>query len=283
MKEDFNSAINILKKIVNHKDASDLFFQLLGNSYDLQGKSSDAFKAYDEGLEKFPNSGIINLIKGNAFGNIKDYDNALVQYENSINVDPEFPSNYYRAAILYCNSSEEIWGMMYGEIFINLEPNTKRTTEISKLLYDTYKSEINFIGDTSVTVSFSKNISINADDLADPANFKLPFPMIYEQTLLMAAISEETINLNTLNKIRTKYLNLYYENEHNLTHPNTLFNYKKKVEEAGHLEAYNYFILHNGDVELFERWMATNSEKWDKFENWFMKNRMIVNNSNKNF
>lgn len=154
LKRDYKNTIKILEKIKDRKDVFERLFQLLGNSYDILGKTEKAFEAYNEGLLIFPNSGMIYLEKGNVYLNKNEYNKALKLYEKGIEVDPDFPSNYYRAALLYCNSTEEVWGMIYGEIFMNLERNSKRTAEISKILYDTYKSQITFSSDTSLTVSF---------------------------------------------------------------------------------------------------------------------------------
>ena len=119
-REDYKGAIKILEKIKNHKDVLDRLYQLLGNSYDFLGNSDKAFEVYDEGLKIFPNSGMIYLEKGNVYWSKKEYKKALSFYEKGIQVDPKFPSNYYRAARIYCSSSEEIWGIIYGEIFMNL-------------------------------------------------------------------------------------------------------------------------------------------------------------------
>ena len=76
----------------------------------------------------------------------------MTYFEKGIEVNPMFASNYFRAAKIYCNSSEEVWGMIYGEIFINLERTNDRTFKISKLLFDTYKSEITFTSETATLV-----------------------------------------------------------------------------------------------------------------------------------
>ncbi|MFH2095531.1 MAG: tetratricopeptide repeat protein, partial [Bacteroidota bacterium] len=120
MKADYKTAAKILEKIRTYNDISDRLFQLLGNSYDIMGETDKAFDAYNAGLEIFPNSGCIYLEIGNVYWNRKEYGKALPYYEKGIEVQPEFPSNYYRAARLYCSSTEEVWGMIYGEIFMNL-------------------------------------------------------------------------------------------------------------------------------------------------------------------
>jgi len=283
LKEDYEGAIKILKKIINHKDASPLFFQLLGNSYSLSGNSAKAFQTYEAGLKRFPNSGILYLEKGNVHWMKEEFDKALTFYERGIKADPSFPSNYYRAAIIYLNSTEEVWGMIYGEIFMNLERNTQRTADMSRWLYETYRSEIN-IGNNTISVSFSRNAIINADNFSESNELRLPFGVgIYEPTLLISLLSENTINIHTLNRIRTNFIENYFKLGHDKTHPNILFSYKKQIKEAGHLEAYNYWILMKGDEDGFLDWYYENEEKWNNFVEWFLENPLVIDETNKFF
>lgn len=282
LKENYKTAIKTLETIINNKDANERFFQLLGNSYDIIGKTEKAFEVYDNGLKLFPNSGILNLEKGNVYWNKKKYGEALPFYEKGIEVDPQFPSNYYRATLIYCASTEEVWGMIYGEIFMNLERNSKRTIEISKLLYDTYKKEIQFSSDTSFSVSFSQNASININDLKDPSKLRLPFGVgVYEPTLMFSMLSTKSIDINSLNDIRNNFVDNYYKNNHDKNYPIVLFDYQKKIKDAGHFEAYNYWILMKGDEDGFDKWHKSNKEKWDAFVKWFTENELIINDSNK--
>ena len=284
LKEDYKEAIKVLEKIISRKDVTERAFQLLGNSYDLVGKSDKAFAVYDAGLKKFPKSGMMYLEKGNVHLGKQEYDKALSYYEKGIEIEPEFSSNYYRATILYCNSTEEIWGMIYGEIFMNLERNSKRTAEISKLLYDTYKSEIKFTSDTSFSVSFSQNAFIDAKSLKNPSKMTLPFGVgVYEPTLMFSILGQKTINMETLNTIRSTFIDNYFKNGHDKTYPNALFSYQKKVKDAGHIEAYNHWILMKGDEDGFEKWHSENEEKWDNFVKWFTDNGLKIDEKNKFF
>ena len=281
IKKDYSGAIKILKEVETHKDITERFYQLLGNSYDILGKTKKAFEVYDTGLEKFPNSGMIYLEKGNVYWGKEEFDKALPFYEKGIELDPAFPSNYYRATLIYLSTTEEVWGMIYGEIFMNIERNSKRTSKISKLLFDTYESQIKFTSDTSFSVSFSQNAQININDL-DNKNFRLPFGIgVYEPTLMMSMINEKTINQNSLYRIRENFINSYFDNKRNKDYPNILFDYQKKVIETGHFEAYSHWILMKGDEDGFDEWYKNNKEKWEAFIAWFTDNGMKINKSNK--
>jgi tetratricopeptide (TPR) repeat protein len=282
LKKDYNGALKILEKNKNHKDVSERFFQLFGNSYDMSGNSEKALETYEAGLKIFPNSGSLNLEKGNVYWGKEEYEKALPFYEKGIKVDPDFPSNYYRAAILYCCSNEEVWGMIYGEIFMNLEPGSKRTMEISKLLYDTYKREIKFTSDTTFSVSFSKEIDIKVEDASEPGKMKMPFGnFVYEPTLSLALINEKSININSLDRIRTKFVELYFKNGSDKKYPNILFDYQKKLLDEGYLECYNHWLLMKGVEDAFGDWYDLNKDKWDEFMKWFPKNKFKVDKSNR--
>ncbi len=281
LQKDYKTAIRFLEKLTSRKDVIPAVFQLLGNSYDYLEQPDKALDVYDAGLRKFPNSGLLHLEKGNVYWIKKDYAKALPFYEKGIEVDPRFPSNYYRAARIYCASSNEIWGMLYGEIFMNLERNSKRTAEISELLFDTYKKEIKFTSDTSMTVSFCQQMTMDVSALKDPNKIKLPYCFIYEPTLLLALDMEKKIDLASLNRTRTRFLEAYFKQGFNKTYPNVLFDYQQKIKDAGHFDAYNTWLLQMGDQEAFEKWRGDNESKWEDFIKWFADNQLKVDNNNR--
>lgn len=282
LNENYTEVIKILQTYSNHKEVTDQLFQLLGNSYDIIGNSEKAFESYDAGLKKFPNSGKLYLEKGNVHWNKKEYIKALPYYEKGIEVDPRFPSNYYRASLIYCSSSEEVWGMIYGEIFMNLERNSKRTEEISKLLYDTYKSQIQITSDTSISVSFSQIDNIDINDFKNKRKLKLPFGSgVYEPTLLLSLLFNKSLDINSLDIVRRNFIIQYYKMGYDKVYPNVLFSYQKKVKEAGHIESYNHWILMKGDTESFNKWKIENKVMWNNFIEWFADNQIEINNTNK--
>lgn len=281
-KKDHKKAIKVLNSLLNHKDVTDRVFQLLGNAYDDLGKSDKAFDTYEAGLTQFPNSGNIYLELGILQMRKKEYSNALYYLEKGIEVEPSFPSNYYWASVIYQSSPEEVWGMIYGEIFMNLERNSKRTANMSGLLYNTYKSEIKFTSDSSITVSFSKNADLNSRLLLDSGVLKLPFGIgIYEPTLMFSMLGVKSIDIHSLDKIRSNFVENYFKNGHDKTHPNVLFSYQKQIKDAGHMEAYNHWILMKGNEDGFEEWKSANKEKWDNFITWFSNNKIQIDDTNK--
>ncbi|WP_343688417.1 tetratricopeptide repeat protein [Chitinophaga sp.] len=279
MQADYNAAVDILKKLVKRKDINSRVYQLLGNAYDLGGRRDKALDAYEKGLKVFPAAGNLYLERGVMEMNVKDYNKALTYFEKGIEVDPMFPSNYYWAARIFLNTQEEVWGMLYGEIFLNLERGSKRTDEISRQLYLTYKGEIRFKDDTAVTVSFCKQAEVSA--LPD-GKLRLPYGMaVYEPVLLMSLAGEQFISLPSLNRIRTRFVENYQKMPLAKKSPVVLFDYQQQVKDAGYMEAYNYWILAEGDEKQFEEWRGEHKKEWEEFLQWFRKHPLQITQENK--
>ncbi len=282
-KEDYKKSIKILKSIKNEKGVSERYYQLLGNSYDMMGNSKKALKTYDNGLKKFPNSGKMYLEKGNVYLGKKEYEQALAFYEQGIQAEPEFPSNYYRATLLYCSSSEKIWGVIYGEIFMNLERNSKRTVEISELLYNTYKKAIRIDSDTSGSLNLSRNFILAVNTKSKNV---VPFSMAYELTMCIGLplgkmTKDKTELIASLTAMRTTFITNWWLKNSNVTYPNALIDYQKLLMDKGCFEAYNYWLLMKGDEDESDAWIGKNKEKWDEFVKWYTNNPMKINESNK--
>lgn len=273
MKEDYNKAIVIYERVTKLKNITDQCYQMLGNAYDMNKQRDKAIEAYSRGLEEFPQSGRLYLELGNVHKD--DFNKALEYYEKGIGVDPKYPSNYYWATKIFCNTRDEMWGMIYGEIFMNIERGSKRTEEISKLLFDTYLSQIQFKSDSSFSVSFCQNAIVYSDKKK-----ALPFGMVYEPSLSFAIIGEDTITLYTLNKIRDKFISFYEERGFFKTHPNVLFDWHKKLIKENQFESYNYWLLMQGAPDEFAAWRNSNQTKFEIFINWFKSNPMPIDEKN---
>lgn len=279
-KEDYKQSIKILKKLLKRDDVYDQVYQLLGNSYSLSGKAKKAIATYEKGLSLFPASGPLHLERGTMELKEDRLDKALYFYEKGIAVQPTFASNYFWTSRIYALAThEEVWGMIYGEIFMNLEFATERTYATGELLFNTYQNEITLTNDSQASVSFSRN-QLNIDEIKIKVKGKeptLPFPLkVYEPLMLLSVLGETEINLASLNRIRAKFLSSYFENGFNDEYPNILFEFQKEILDAGHFEAYNYWLLGPGDEEAFDQWRTENEEDWAAFVEWFSDNDLEI-------
>ncbi|MCB9018614.1 MAG: hypothetical protein WCU80_01845 [Paludibacteraceae bacterium] len=270
LKNDYLKAASFFEKAVIREGATDQCFQMLGNAYFLGGKKAQAEDAYFRGLKMFPNSGRLYLGLGGV--NQDDWVRALDFYEQGVKVDPAYALNYYWLAKIFCNSTEKIWGLLYGEMFMNLDKNSKQSDEISKLLYDTYRSGI-IVGKDTVVVDFCRN------SLTYPNENKkeiLPLSMVYEPCMARAVRLGSKMDLASLNETRGVFIRCYYQENYQISHPCILFDWHKSLMDNGYFECYNYWLLRKGDSADFAIWYAVHEERYGQFLKWLSENSLQV-------
>lgn len=269
MKE-YQKTIEILDPLTKEPDCPADVYQLLGNSYDEAGNESMAIVTYDKGFEKHPKAGCLFLERGNIAYKRSNFIGSLFYYEKGIEQDPSFASNYYRASQIFLSSSEEVWGIMYGEIFMNLERGSVRSQEISKKLYDTYHSEITF-NVNQISVNFNDPTIVYSDSKTRPNLF----PENYENALLKACYGKTNITLNSLIDIRKRFIPIFQRESP--TFKNVLFDYHKQLIDLGFFDAYNYWLFGYGNTNEAGIWISQNKALFDRFMAWFNENPFPIN------
>lgn len=271
-----DQSISILKKLVKHDDATDRYYQLLGQCQMMENQIDKAITTYEKGLKQFPGSGRLYLELGHVKYHSEDHDAALSFYEQGIDVEPTFASNYYWATRLYLDSPESVWGMLYGELFMNLERNSPRTAEVSQWLYECYQKNIEIKDNGAVALDFSQQtvLSFHQDQ-------RMAFGIaVYEPTMLAAYEPTDQLDLESIAKIRYNFVQRYFESGHYQTHPIVLFQYQKEVIAAGHMAAYSRWILMKGDEVGFNTWHRKHQDEWTAFVSWFREHPIQINDQN---
>jgi hypothetical protein len=162
---------------------------------------------------------------------------------------------------------------------MNLERTTDRNQEMSRYIGATYYNQIEFSGDSLVFGGLCSEVSMQTGKDSVNKNFEFD-RQVYQPLLLYSLKDIKEINLHTLHILRSQFLENYFEMDLDEEYPIVLFTYQKKVKEAGHLEAYNYWTLREGNPMEFEEWRQSNLEKLNRFIEWYAANPMIVNQRN---
>jgi tetratricopeptide (TPR) repeat protein len=289
LQKDYEYVVKNLTELIRHERATDVFYQLLGNSHDILKAPQKAIEVYEAGLKRFPKSGPLHLERGLMSMMAKDYDAAVGYWEKGIEADPRFPSNYYWAAKLYCNSSERIWGVLYGEIFMNLEMGTNRSDEISRLLYDTYRASITLRGESGAGIDFAPNVSrIDPGKIDD---FKVPFHLRFGTAMSVATgvtvagtkegrTADTGISIGYLHRIRSEFIPAWDQFNGNDSFPVALFDWHREMIKNKHFETYNYWLFSRGNSEETDEWMNTNAEKVKAFADWVEEHPLEITSEN---
>lgn len=280
LQKEYSSAVKILNKVKKYKGINSQVYQMLGNCYSYLGNPQKAIKEYEAGIKKFPKAGNLHLEKGNIFLMQEDYNKAIVNYKNGIVAEPMYPSNYYRLALLYLSSNNKLNGLIYGELFLNIERTTARTQEMSELLYQTYESSISFgEKEGSVTLDFCK-VTLFVDDL-EKGNFDLPLCAPFGKNFILATIGQSEVSLGSLSQMRSRFIDNFFLGDQK-EYPNVLFEYHKKMIDNGVFEAYNHYLLQIGAPKQFEQWLETNEQQYDAFVEWYTQEENVIKITRKN-
>lgn len=267
------------EKLLKSSEASPLVYQLVGNAYDILGKVDKSRSTYEKGLKRFPNSGPLYLEIGNTYLHQSAYNEAVENYNKGIDVDPDFASNYYRAAEIFFQVDKlKVWGLAYAETEILLNPNSSERNSVMALairncLTDNVKIDLN-----ADSVSAKVTLVPERDIIGNPDNgkFYLGFPGVYEGCLSAGAKTfwyerkPFTGSIADLAELRRIAVEAYFAATDNL-YGNSMYllPFQKKIIDAGHWEAYNYFLFSSVQNEEFEAWYSENESKLDAFIDWF--------------
>jgi tetratricopeptide (TPR) repeat protein len=290
LEKDYPSALAIYRKLESAKGVDDLTYQMEGNTLDMMGKSDEAIATYERGLALFPKSGRLCLERGMMSQRKEEYHKALTFYERGIDVEPTFPSNYYRASFILMNSSEPVWGLVYGEIMINLLPESDRAKGLSRALYECYKQNIVYDKKTKSCQlnKLTENKTICMDSIS--GRLFVPFPLAFVLTLedgVEEVTKKDTcITVSALAKMRECQVKVYFGQtkegfDMGKIFHNVLFDYLKKVKDAGHLEAYNMWLFSQANTGEFNLWASQHEKEYMAFKRWIEVNPLVVNADNR--
>ena len=281
-KKQYPEAISNLEAFIKSGNANSNTYKLLGNCYELKGERLKAIETYRLGLKAFPNSGEMLMEMGLVEMFNKNYKIALEYFEKGIKTDPSYASNYYWAAKLYNQSSEKVWVMVYGEMFMNIERNTDRTIDMGMLLFDLYKDAFVNKPDTAKYLQLTQmwlKAEAKSGTLIKPKATRT-----FEQTFT-ECMSQNTIqknfNLGVLANYRNNFLTDWFNENRQKAFPNALFAYLKKMKDEGKFEMYNYWLFQEGDQQFMATWYEKNQAKFTEFLAWFSDNPMKVDSENK--
>ena len=256
MQRDNNKALEIIKPVIDKDEADDQCYQIAGNIYLQLGLTAECDKLYRKGIQKFPESGALYNDLGVLLWEQKDYT-AIKQWEKGIETDPNYSKNYYNASRYYNFTKDKIWSILYGEIFVNLDPLNTHTTEIKSILLENYKA---LFADVDITKE-------NKD--------KNKFATAFIETMnKQSSLAATGINAETLTMIRTRFILDWYK-DYASKFPFKLFDLQKQLLQEGMFDAYNQWIF--GSVQnlpAYQNWTITHSTDYNEFTR-FQKGRIF--------
>ncbi|MEP7254502.1 MAG: tetratricopeptide repeat protein [Ferruginibacter sp.] len=254
--KEYVKAIDVLKPLLDRNDADDQCFQIAGDSYWAIDQPKDCEKVYKKGIKKLPNSGVLYNELGQLLWTQKDFS-AIKQWEKGIEMDPGFAKNYFNACKYYYFTTDKVWSIIYGEIFLNIDPLNASSPEIKNILLEGYKKlfadadlEKNNTDKNSFTIAFLKTMN------------------------KQSSVATAGINAETLTMIRTRFILDWYAN-YAAKFPFKLFELQRQLLQGGMFDAYNQWIFATAqNLPAYQNWTTTHSQEYNELTR-FQKSRIF--------
>lgn len=224
------------EKVINsilEKDRGDEgTYQIAANIQAAYQRPRAAEKVLNQGLKKFPNSGLLYHEMGLLNEGQKWPADALKSWLKGIEVDPAYRVNYYEAAKSYLGTADFAWTIIYAEIFVNLERVTPRADEARKMLVTAYK-RLYQRPDPANLPEFGKSKK------EKPTGF---ITLLQQSLLQQAAVMTDGVTVENLIMARVRFLN-QWQKTYARRYPFVLFNYWDNLLRQGYFDAYNQWLF----------------------------------------
>ncbi|TAD84714.1 MAG: tetratricopeptide repeat protein [Bacteroidetes bacterium] len=254
----YRAAADILNPLVERPDADEQVFQMacLVQRGLLDFKETD--RLYKLALKKFPRSGLLHAEYGDLL-EAKDpgLGKGIVFWEKGIELDPTYPGNYYYAAKYHNGGTGQVWSLLYGEIFVNLESYTARTTEIKNLLLAGYKR---------IYIGGMQNLKgKNAFENAVIAEWR------QSENMASSGIDPEL-----LTAIRTRFVLGWFANDKAMPkYAFRLFSHHQELLKQGFFNAYNQWLFGPAaNMSAYQTWTTNHPAEQTEFTK-YQRNRLF--------
>jgi tetratricopeptide (TPR) repeat protein len=240
--KDYRKALEVLDPLLDRDDVDDQCFQIAGDSYIALQDFKEAESTYRKGIKKLPNSGALYNELGKILWMKNDFG-AIKQWEKGIEKDPGFAGNYYNASKYYYFTTDKVWSLLYGEIFINIDPKSSYTPEIKNILLEGYKK---LFADADLEKNKEKN------------SFSTAFLRSMNKQSALAAAG---INAQTLTMIRTRFI-LDWDANYAGKFPFKLFDLQRQYIQEGLFDAYNQWVFATAqNLPAYQAWTNAHTEE----------------------
>ncbi len=240
-------ALEVIKPILDNSNADDQCYQIAGNIYRQLEDRKELEKLYKKGLKRFPASGPLYNEAGEFYFADKKYNDAVKNWEKGILVDPSYSRNYYNAARYYFLTTDKIWSIIYGEMFVNMEPNGSKTTEMKQVLLNSYKKL--FAPPGISKAAYAKN------------NFIKTYLEVLNR---QAAKAAGGITPETLTQIRKGFITDWFATANRPAF--RLFEHQQQLINEGMFDAYNQWMFGTvANPDAYANWVKLHTAEYNSF------------------
>ena len=259
LEKEFEKALQIIQPITDSSGSgNDQSFQIAGSIYLGLRRYAACEELYKRGLSFFPDNGALNNEMGELLF-MQNRSDCIQYWEKGIEKDPSYAKNYYNATKFYSNHNEYLWSLIYGEIYVNIDPYGSKTAEIKDIILKSYQNLFNDL----LANGFKK----------DKNNFSEKVISIFFKQKTNAV---NGLSVNSLTMIRTGFILDWYDVKPE-KYPFHLFEFQRQLLRDGLFEAYNQWLFGTTDnLSAFQSWTQLHNQEYTELTKFLKSNLFKV-------
>jgi tetratricopeptide (TPR) repeat protein len=264
----YDEAIKYSKRVLElNGGQQEHAYLVLGNSLDMTGKPKEAISVYEEGLMKFPQSNLLNYNIAFTAYNLGDYEKAEHSAINAIQINPTHASSHLILASIMQEKGERVKAILPLYYFLFLEPNSKRSLTIYRILRTLLSQGIEKKSDKEVNVEVPS--SAIKDSIFGPAEMMLGILGANKYLEENIEKSEFEVFVQT-NKSLFSVLSEIKKDNKGIWWDLYVTAFQSLVH-SGNCEAFSYYISQSTNSDDVKSWMANNPTKMELLQDWLKK------------
>ena len=245
LKRDFVTTLQLAKTLTERPDADVQCYQLLGNTYKELALYKEGGKMYKEAIKKFATSGVLYSEYGDLLAQNNESTAAIATWEKGIQADVNNNGNYYYAAKHYLTNGNNLQGLLYGEIFVNIESYTQRTEEMKGLLFKGYRKLLAGPALKKMAGSGEGFLNIVANLVNKNASAQL-----------------DSVTIENITELRWKFILDWVNSPYAKQYPYRLFDMHKQLVDYKIFDAYNQWLFGAAtDADKYQAWQTAHADQ----------------------
>lgn len=246
---DYDNAIATLSPLQDLPHVTYKAYEVLAAAQLAQHKDKLSKSTVERGLARFPDAGALYYLKGTTASADNQMAAALQNWFRGIELQPRFAANYKAAALAYLNSSEPLWGILYGETYLAIPHDSTGNAAFKTMLYNGWSAYF--------------------EHITDKHQYSTPFEEMVRSTLLqLTPIISDGMSVENLTMVRTRFL-MEWSNRYATKYPFPLFTYQEELIRNGLMDTYSEWLLGMAESKSgYEAWNKFHTNDMHRFEKW---------------
>jgi tetratricopeptide (TPR) repeat protein len=263
--KDYDKAIEFVDKLIEMKPSYkyiDEAYGLKGSAQDNSGKPKEAIISYRKAIEINPKSYLHHYNLALTLKNEKEYKECETELQKAVKIKPTHPSSHLMLSNLKRDQGYRIQSMLAAYKFLLLEPNTKRSIDILKILERQFTQGVEKVNKDSINISVSIIDTTNQFGQAElMLSLMSSLNLIEGGKLTPQNFAKNTKSLfKTLSELKKDQKGFWWD---------TYVEYFYEIVHNEHDEAFSYYILQSKDDPVIDTWLKKNTKKVKSFADWY--------------